>query len=187
MPAPCPLYHTIAARLATTTAPVRLPAPSRRRLALLVTSLLAARSTVLARIAIELFALHLTLASSPESVNRRLRRPSAIRCCSLRPATNLPCARRSPGHPLRNVPRCCSSSTRAVKRISSTSFGSASPVGVRPSPSSGRSGSRTSPSRSVRTGRWSMPPSTASPRCSPPVAPSASPIGPTRSRRCSTA
>src|SRR2546427_827015 len=36
MLAPCPLYHTIATRIAATTAPVRLPAPSLRRLALLV-------------------------------------------------------------------------------------------------------------------------------------------------------
>lgn len=74
MPAPCPLYHTIATRIAATVAPCRLPAPSLRRLALLVTGLIAAQSTVLARIAVELFALHLTLASSPDSVNRRLRR-----------------------------------------------------------------------------------------------------------------
>ncbi len=74
MTAPCPLYHTLTARIAATTAPVRLPTPSLRRLALLVTGLVAAQSTVLARIAVELFALHLTTATTPASINRRLRR-----------------------------------------------------------------------------------------------------------------
>src|SRR5207248_8580793 len=74
MLAPCPLYHTIATRIAATTAPVRLPAPSLRRLALLVTGLVAAQSTTLARIATELFALQLTAATTSESIGRRLRR-----------------------------------------------------------------------------------------------------------------
>jgi hypothetical protein len=74
MAAPCPLYHTITQQIAAVTAPFRLPAPSRHRLALLVTGLVAARSTVLARIAVELFALHLTAAATPESIGRRIRR-----------------------------------------------------------------------------------------------------------------
>jgi hypothetical protein len=74
MPAPCPLYHIIARQLALTTAPLRLPLPSVRRLALLVTGLVAAQSTTLARIAAELFALHLTCATTPDSIARRLRR-----------------------------------------------------------------------------------------------------------------
>src|SRR4029077_4397612 len=60
--------------IAMTTAPFPLPAPSHRRLALLVTGLVAAQSAILAQIAADLFALRLTGATTPESVNRRLRR-----------------------------------------------------------------------------------------------------------------
>jgi hypothetical protein len=74
MPAPCPLYHTLTQQLTTITAPAALPAPSLRRLALLVTGIVAAQSTVLARVAAELFALRLTRAATPESVGRRVRR-----------------------------------------------------------------------------------------------------------------
>ena len=74
MAAPCPLYHTITAQLTAVTAPFGVPRPSLRRLALLITGLVAAQSTVLARIALELFALHLTAATAPDSVNRRVRR-----------------------------------------------------------------------------------------------------------------
>lgn len=74
MATPCPLYHTLAAPIAAITAPFRLPRPTVRRLALLVTGLVAAQSTVLARIANELFALQLTAATTPESVGRRMRR-----------------------------------------------------------------------------------------------------------------
>lgn len=74
MSASLPLYHTISQRIQATTAPARLPLPSVRRLALLVTGLVAAQSTVLARIATELFALNLTAAVTAEHVGRRLRR-----------------------------------------------------------------------------------------------------------------
>ncbi|MGI8858440.1 MAG: transposase [Thermomicrobiales bacterium] len=74
MSASLPLYHTISQRIQATTAPARLPLPSVRRLALLVTGLVAAQSTVLARIAAELFALNLTAALTAEHIGRRLRR-----------------------------------------------------------------------------------------------------------------
>lgn len=74
MAAPCPLYHSIAGRITAVTAPASLPRPTVRRLALLVTGLIAAQSTVLARIASELLALRLTAATTAESINRRLRR-----------------------------------------------------------------------------------------------------------------
>jgi hypothetical protein len=48
--------------------------PARRRLSLLITGLIAARSTVLAQIAAELWALELTGARTVESIERRLRR-----------------------------------------------------------------------------------------------------------------
>jgi DDE family transposase len=73
MAAPCPLYHTITQQITAATVRAPLPRPSLRRLALLVTGLVAAQSTVLARIAVELFALHLTAATA-ESIGRRLRR-----------------------------------------------------------------------------------------------------------------
>ena len=74
MPAPCPLYHSITHQITAVTAPFSFPRPTVRRLALLVTGLVAAQSTVLARIAAELLALRLTAATTAESINRRLRR-----------------------------------------------------------------------------------------------------------------
>jgi len=67
------LYQTLLQRIAAT-----LPSSIRRstitRLALLVTGILAAKSTVLAQIAAELHALDLTDAACPEHIERRLRR-----------------------------------------------------------------------------------------------------------------
>src|SRR5918912_1156860 len=67
------LYQTILDRITAA-----LPASVRRsavtRLALLVTGILAAKSTVLAQIAAELDNLDLTDATCPESIERRLRR-----------------------------------------------------------------------------------------------------------------
>ena len=73
MSAPLPLYQTLLQRISAA-----VPATVRRsavtRLALLVTGILAAKSTVLAQLAAELDALALTAATTPESIERRLRR-----------------------------------------------------------------------------------------------------------------
>ena len=73
MSAPLPLYQTLLQRISAA-----VPATVRRsavtRLALLVTGILAAKSTVLAQLAAELDALELTAATTPESIERRLRR-----------------------------------------------------------------------------------------------------------------
>jgi hypothetical protein len=92
MAAPCPLYHTITQQITAATVRAPLPRPSLRRLALLVTGLVAAQSTVLARIAVELFALHLTAATA-ESIGRRLRRILSDPLLTPRNATNRSCAR----------------------------------------------------------------------------------------------
>jgi hypothetical protein len=67
------LYQTLLQRISAA-----VPATVRRsavtRLALLVTGILAAKSTVLAQLAAELDALELTAATTPESIERRLRR-----------------------------------------------------------------------------------------------------------------
>src|ERR671939_1237945 len=72
MSAPLPLYQTLLQRISAA-----VPATVRRsavtRLTLLVTGILAAKSTVLAQLAAELDALELT-AATPESIERRLRR-----------------------------------------------------------------------------------------------------------------
>jgi hypothetical protein len=74
MPAPVPLYHAVLQHLHAHTRPTRLRVTSLRRLALLVTGLLAARSGVLAPVVAELDALRLTRAATAESLARRLRR-----------------------------------------------------------------------------------------------------------------
>jgi DDE family transposase len=71
---PTPLYHEVREQIMTHLDPVAVPAASAERLALLVVGILAARSTVLARIARELNALALTAATTPASIGRRLRR-----------------------------------------------------------------------------------------------------------------
>lgn len=84
MPAEVPLYQTILAKLQAATAGRGLRATSVARLALLVTGLVAARSSVLAQVAAELWALRVT-GASPESQARRLRR--ALNDRALEPAT----------------------------------------------------------------------------------------------------
>jgi hypothetical protein len=74
MPTHVPLYHAVYEHLHALTRPSRVRATSVRRLALLVTGLLAAKSCVLAQVAAELFALRLTRAAHAESLERRLRR-----------------------------------------------------------------------------------------------------------------
>ena len=68
------LYQAMLHQLTATIPAHLVPHTSVVRLALLVTGLLAARSTVLAQIAAALDALHLTRATQPESIGRRLRR-----------------------------------------------------------------------------------------------------------------
>ena len=77
MPATTPLYHEIIAHIRTHTRSAGVPGASVRRLALLVTGLIAARSCVLAQIAAELDALQLTAAVEVASITRRLRRTLA--------------------------------------------------------------------------------------------------------------
>ena len=74
MPTHCPLFQEVFQRIRTTATPQQLPSAACVRLALLVTGLLAAKSTVLAQIAAELAALRLTQATQTESIARRLRR-----------------------------------------------------------------------------------------------------------------
>jgi hypothetical protein len=68
------LYQNVLARICSTCADLGVPLYSTTRLALLVSGILAARSTVLARVAEEIHALRLTEAASAQSVERRLRR-----------------------------------------------------------------------------------------------------------------
>lgn len=74
MPAPHPLYHEIQVQIATVTASLAPPAYSVDRLALLVTGILAAQSSVVAQVAVALDALALTAATRLDSIERRLRR-----------------------------------------------------------------------------------------------------------------
>jgi hypothetical protein len=77
MPAPVPLYQAIEQQIRQITQPTGLRVTAVRRLALLVTGLIAARSSVLSPVAAEVFALGLTRATSAESIARRLRRTLA--------------------------------------------------------------------------------------------------------------
>ena len=74
MPTHCPLFQEVFQRMRTTATPQQLPYAACCRLALLVTGILAAKTTVLAQIAAERAALRLTHATQTESVTRRLRR-----------------------------------------------------------------------------------------------------------------
>ena len=74
MPTHCPVFQEVFQRIRTTATPQQLPYAACQRLALLVTGILAAKSTVLAHIAAELDALHLTHTTQTESIARRLRR-----------------------------------------------------------------------------------------------------------------
>jgi hypothetical protein len=74
MPASASLYHELFQRLLPFMQAAGLGQPAVRRLALLITGLIAAQSCVLARIAAALFALELTRAREPEHVERGLRR-----------------------------------------------------------------------------------------------------------------
>ena len=74
MPTHCPVFQEVFQRIRTTATPQQLPYAACQRLALLVTGILAAKTTVVAQIAAELAALRLTHATQAESVARRLRR-----------------------------------------------------------------------------------------------------------------
>jgi hypothetical protein len=74
MPTHCPVFQEVFQRIRTTAPSPQLPYAACQRLALLVTGILAAKSSVLAQIAAELAALHLTAATQAESIARRLRR-----------------------------------------------------------------------------------------------------------------
>ncbi len=74
MPAQVALYQEVEQQMLTITAEADLRVTSVRRLALLVTGIIAAKSCVLAQVAAELAALHLTEARWAESIARRLRR-----------------------------------------------------------------------------------------------------------------
>lgn len=74
MPAPGSLYHEVFQRLRPPLTAAGLGQPAVRRLAVLITGLIAAESCVLARIAAAVFTLQLTRASEPEHVERGLRR-----------------------------------------------------------------------------------------------------------------
>lgn len=69
-----PLYQEVEAQIKRITATVRLRVTAVRRLALLVTSVIAAQSGVINQVAAELAALGLTQASTAEGIARRLRR-----------------------------------------------------------------------------------------------------------------
>lgn len=74
MPVSGTLYHEVFQRLCPGMTAAGLGRPAVRRLALLITGLIAAQSSVLARIAAALCTLELTRAQAPESVERGLRR-----------------------------------------------------------------------------------------------------------------
>src|SRR5438105_3016252 len=74
MPAPGELYHAVCERLERCWPTAGRSRPALRRLGLLITGLIAARSCVLAQIAAELWALDLTGATAVSSIERRLRR-----------------------------------------------------------------------------------------------------------------
>jgi hypothetical protein len=68
------------------TRPVGLRRTALQRLALLVTGIIAAQSTVLAQVAAALFALDLTNAGKAESIGRRLRRALVTLCLGVQQA-----------------------------------------------------------------------------------------------------
>jgi len=74
MPAQVAVYQEVVAEVERITRPVGLRRTAVKRLALLVTGILAAKSTVVAQVAAALFALDLTPAGKPESIGRRIRR-----------------------------------------------------------------------------------------------------------------
>ncbi len=74
MPAQVALYQEVEQQMTLITAEAGLRSTSVCRLALLVTGIIAAKSCVLAQVAAELAALHLTRAQWVESIARRLRR-----------------------------------------------------------------------------------------------------------------
>jgi hypothetical protein len=74
MPARVAVYQEVFEQVERITRPVGLRRTAVQRLALLVTGIIAAKSTVLAQVAAALFALDLTTAGQAESIGRRLRR-----------------------------------------------------------------------------------------------------------------
>lgn len=74
MPAQVTVYQEVFEQVERITRPVGLRRTAVKRLALLVTGIMAAKQTVLAEVAATLFALNLTRAGKPESIGRRLRR-----------------------------------------------------------------------------------------------------------------
>src|SRR3954452_21301959 len=74
MPAPEGLYHEVCQRVARSWPTAGRSHPALRRLALLITGIIAADSTVLAQVAAELWALDVTAATEAASIARRLRR-----------------------------------------------------------------------------------------------------------------
>ncbi len=74
MPSPVPLYQEVEGQIKRVSAAARLRVTAVRRLALLVTGIIAARSGVISQVAAELAALGLTRATEAESIARRRRR-----------------------------------------------------------------------------------------------------------------
>ena len=74
MPAHVPLYQAVSEQISRSAEAAGLRATASTRLALLVTGIIAARSSVLSRVAAELLALGLTQATCADSIARRLRR-----------------------------------------------------------------------------------------------------------------
>ncbi len=74
MPAHVPLYQAVSEQISRGAEAAGLRATASTRLALLVTGIIAARSSVLSRVAAELLALGLTQATCAASSARRLRR-----------------------------------------------------------------------------------------------------------------
>ena len=74
MPAPVPVWQEVREQIPSVTRPTKLRATSVERRALLVTGMIAAHSTVVARIADELLAVGLTGATEAASIARRVRR-----------------------------------------------------------------------------------------------------------------
>lgn len=105
MSAATTLYHSLLAPIETYLTPFGIAKPTRTRLALLVTGLIAAQSVVLAQIARHLSVLGLTTATTAASVERGLRR--TLNDAALTPACYQPVVRAALPRARRSSPVRC--------------------------------------------------------------------------------
>lgn len=166
MPTQVALYQEVEQQMTTITAAADVRITSVRRLALLVTGIIAAKSCVLAQVAAELAALHLTEARWAESIARRLRRtlndPALTAATCYEPVLprviDWPAVLRGSRRVVLIVDESSKADEVHLFRVSLAYWGAACRWG-------GRCGRRTSRCRTATTGRPSMPSSRASQRC----------------------